>query len=503
MRAKDKDVHDPLSRIAFESIVYNAVGRGSEINTLPAFALSHSTGNSGWSTGIVQWDFGQPGRGHKVADLLAGYQAWATPESRFSVDNLVSLSRRLQRRGQTGNGLDAGELDRLDAFLRSGSGREFVEGLNREQVDYKWKRIGQPLAAIPWLEQLGKNDPAQATEIVTMTSKLFNQNEVRGGRLLDHLQHHELSADGTATWIGTAGIEGLNARARGAILTGRDNARAGARLLGELQYGTSRTSDRWRSIVERDDASLSEGFEFNPDLQLFDAMLRSPRDGLRLLHQIEGTERGTPIIIRGVNALARKEMAEVRAVPPDGIFVTTTRGTEYALRDASWLLAKPLAERRDGDALDYSESLRLRLHIPARTGDVQSRDIDAVRTRVQDLHDAHGASATPFELDKLSTALLRETRRSGSAEITRVAFAEGDQPDHGESRRLIAWHGNPADPATRWTILSVQDALLAREDSPVPQRSDAQRHASDALESQLSDPPPAEHGVARAPLSPR
>ena len=130
MKPEDKDVHDPLSRQAFESIVYNAVGRGSEVNTFPAFALAHSTGNSGWSTGIVQWDFGQPGRGHKVADLLAGYQAWVMPEARFTEEEMASLSARLQRRGQVGNALGADERDRLDAYLRSGVGREFVETLN-------------------------------------------------------------------------------------------------------------------------------------------------------------------------------------------------------------------------------------------------------------------------------------------------------------------------------------------------------------------------------------
>lgn len=494
MKPEDKDVHVPLSRAAFDSIVYNAVGRGSEINTLPAFALSHSTGNSGWSTGIVQWDFGQPGRGHKVAELLAGYQAWAAPGSRFSEDELDALSRRLQRRGQTGNALESGERDRLDAFLRSGSGREFVDGLNREQVDYKWRRIGQPLAAIPWLEQLGRDNPAQATEIVAMASKLFNQNEVRGARLLGHLQHNELSADGTAAWIGTTGIDGLNTRAQSAILTGCDNARAGARLLGELQYGTSRTSDRWRSIVERGDSSLSEGFDFNPDLQLFDAMLRSPRDGLRLLRQIEGTGPNSAITIRGFNTSARMEMAEVRALPPDGLFVTTTRGTEYALRDANWSLAKPLADRRDGDGLDYTEGLRLRLHASSRPGNVDSRGIDSMKARVRDLYETHGATASPSELDKISAALIREASRSGAGEITRIAFAESGQL---QSRRLIAWHGSPADPATRWTTLSVQDALVTRENTPGPLGADLHRLASDRLGPRLHGVPHEAHGLSQ------
>ncbi len=487
MKPEDKDVHDPLSRQAFESIVYNAVGRGSEVNTFPAFALAHSTGNSGWSTGIVQWDFGQPGRGHKVADLLAGYQAWAMPEARFTEEEMASLSARLQRRGQVGNALGADERDRLDAYLRSGVGREFVETLNREQVDYKWRRVGQPLSELPWLARLGADDPAEAIEIVTMASKLFNQNEIRGRRLLDHLQHNELSADGTADWIGSTGIDGLNPHACKAIVAGRDHARAGARLLGELQYGTSATSDRWRSIVQRGDASLSRDFEFNPDLQFFDAMLRDPREGLRLLHHIEQAGRGSPIHIRGVNALARKEMAEITAVPPDDPVLTTTRGTEYALRESGWSLARPATGRRAADNLDYTEGMRLRPPRPTTSADPR-RD-EALRTRLLELYESHGAAPAPLELDAVTGTLLREVERSGRGRITHLAFAEGSLPNSGRSR-VIAWQGDPSDPATPWSTLSVRDALAAAEDGYTPQHTDIQPQDPERWDRSGPDPQP-------------
>lgn len=58
--------YKPLERRTFEAIAYNAVGRVSEINTYPNYELAHSTGNSGWSVGAVQWGFGQPGCGAKA-----------------------------------------------------------------------------------------------------------------------------------------------------------------------------------------------------------------------------------------------------------------------------------------------------------------------------------------------------------------------------------------------------------------------------------------------------
>lgn len=70
-------VYDALSRESFEVLSYNAVGRASEVNLGAAYALQHSTGNSGWSVGIMQWDFGQPGRGAAAEDMLNRYAQWA------------------------------------------------------------------------------------------------------------------------------------------------------------------------------------------------------------------------------------------------------------------------------------------------------------------------------------------------------------------------------------------------------------------------------------------
>ena len=47
-------VYDPLDRRTFEAIAYNAIGRGSETNTYPAYHLTHSSGLSGWSVAELE-----------------------------------------------------------------------------------------------------------------------------------------------------------------------------------------------------------------------------------------------------------------------------------------------------------------------------------------------------------------------------------------------------------------------------------------------------------------
>lgn len=150
---------------------------------------------------------------------MSGYQEWASPDQRFSPAEVNDLTRRLQTRGQSGNALTGEEQVRLNGYLRSGSGRELVSSLNQEQVDRKWQNVGEPLSRIQWLRDLRQAEPAQATGIVTQATKLYNQNEIRGERLITHLQSNELTAVETRDWIGSQGTSGLNPAAHQAIVT--------------------------------------------------------------------------------------------------------------------------------------------------------------------------------------------------------------------------------------------------------------------------------------------
>lgn len=357
-------IYDPLDRTTFDAIAYNAVGRASEVNTFPALSLTHSSGNSGWSIGIVQWDFGQPGRGDKVHELMAGYQTWAGPDRRFSPAQVDDLTRRLQTRGQSGNTLTSEEQSRLNDFLRSDPGRELVSSLNQEQIDRKWANVGEPLSRIEWLRELRQVDPAQATEIVAQAMKLYNQNELRGGRLITHLESTELTAVETREWIGSHGISGLNPSARQAIVTGRDNALAGARLMSALELGDGRIAQAWRHEVhERANPSLYGGFNRNPDVQLLDALMRNPSAGRLILDCVDGGQPAQDVRIQAARPNAALEMSTVELGRAGDLTVTSPSGDLFEMTREGWNrngLPMNNPNGRQADMPDHMDGLRLR-----------------------------------------------------------------------------------------------------------------------------------------------
>jgi hypothetical protein len=71
-----------LSDAQIKAIIYNAVGRASETATIPFVKLVVSTGNSGYSIGALQTDFGQKPAVGK--DLIDQYQQWAPSEQRLT-----------------------------------------------------------------------------------------------------------------------------------------------------------------------------------------------------------------------------------------------------------------------------------------------------------------------------------------------------------------------------------------------------------------------------------
>lgn len=342
MTALDEEyVYNPLSRATYEAIAFNAVGRASEVNNLSAYGLSHSTGNSGWSVGFMQWDFGQPGRGARADDMLTRYQQWAPESQRFGDAELDSLSRRLQTRGQVGNALTVDERSNLNGFLRSDEGRAFVGELDAQQVERKWIRIGQPLSEVQWIRDLSEIDPEQVAEIVAMTSKLYNQNEIRGSRLIQHLQDNTLTSAQTGDWIGTDGIEGLNPAARAVIVSGRDKALVGARLMNALETGDGQISRMWRDEVHGNgNVGLTINFNTNASVQLLDKVMRDPVNGGALRAQLEGDAPARRILMEGGAA----ETARVELDRAGELTVRSPNGVESVLTPAGWI-RRPVQDR--------------------------------------------------------------------------------------------------------------------------------------------------------------
>lgn len=332
-----------LDQSRFSAIAYNAVGRASEVNNLNAYQLQHSTGNSGWSVGFMQWDFGQgPVRHAQVDVLLERYQANAAPSERFTPTQLASLEHRLKMPGQTGNALTSVEQGRLNGFLRSDSGRAFVAELDGVQMQRKWDHVGVPLSQMDWLQKLGQEHPDEADKIVAMTAKLFNQNETRGGRLLGHLRDHPLSAEQTRDWIRSTGVEGLNTAAQSAIRSGCDNAMQGATLLSHIEASDSLVGAAWNTeVVQGKNPSLSRDFSTNPDAQLLDKMFRDPGNGAVLLDKME---RGTKSPFR----IAGTSESYAVTLGTDGSVTTALNGHGYRM--------SPDGSRTPADAVPQKQS---------------------------------------------------------------------------------------------------------------------------------------------------
>jgi hypothetical protein len=428
----DQHVYNPLDRTTYEAIAYNAIGRASETGTYASLGLIHSTGNSGWSVGTLQWDFGQPGRGDKVNDLLAGYQAWSSDDQKFTDEQIRSLTTRMQTRGQVGNDLTSDEQAKLNAYLRSDSGRSFVNDLNQIQVDKKWNNVGEPLSQITWLQQLSSTDPAQAAEIVAMASKLYNQNEIRGRNFIEHLQANQLTSEQASEWIGTQGIDGLNQNARDAIVSGRDAALSGIRLMNNLEQGDGRISRAWREQIHSfGNTSLLRDFNSNPDVQLLDGMMRYPVAGERIRSIIDEAAEARAITIKGIDANARLEMSSTELDRSGALTIRSPNGDAYEMMQDSWarngvpMQTTPVASQEENvnrQNLVTSQELQL----PARLDNPNHPD-NALYIRTCELvyQLDHQNGRTPDQRsDQLASALTVSARAAGLQRIDQIALSE-------------------------------------------------------------------------------
>ena len=452
--------YNPLERRTFEAIAYNAVGRASEINTYPSYELVHSTGNSGWSVGAVQWDFGQPGRGAKVGELLAGYQSWAPADQRFTDEQVASLTTRLQTRGQTGNELSTEERTRLGAYLRSDPGREFVGGLNEEQIQKKWDNVGQPRSQVPWLQTLAATDPAQAAEIVAMTSKLYNQNETRGAQLIERLQDGAQTSEQVGTWIGSDGIEGLNKRAQTAIVSGRDGALAGVRLMNDLELGTGRLSEAWREQIHTNgNVSLTRDFNNNPDVQLLDAMMRNPAAGARIFEHVDEGAPARAVAISGINASARLEMSRVARDKDGNLTVESPQGDTFQKTAEGWNKnGVPMQgdTRRQPDMPDHMGGgswPRAASETQPEAHPIHRQSQEAVRR----LDESLGLPQS-YASDCLSASVACLAKSSGLERVDHV-YLSGKTATAAAGERVFAVEGDPGNPTHRSAHMSTREAI--------------------------------------------
>jgi Ca2+-binding RTX toxin-like protein len=276
-----------LSQI--RALVFNAVGRASETTTIPFTQLVVSTGNSGYSVGALQTDFGAfPSKG---LDLLSQYQSWASADEQLSAVQLAEAKSVIIKRGlgSSGERLDSDVEKNLNQFLASISGKAWVVARDEEVYQGKQRAIITPIATSANFTSLSNTD---GIEILARVTKAFNQNNNVGIYLRDEFLAGRLSTENFAEKF-DARLSSLNENAQNALHSGQVNLMAGVRLFTKLNDSNGLIANFWRSVVASD-PSMVATLDSDPNAKLFDALFRNP---IAAVGFIDKYEQGRPTLI--------------------------------------------------------------------------------------------------------------------------------------------------------------------------------------------------------------
>lgn len=342
MTDPQKKTYDPLERETFEAIAYSAVGRASEVGPYPAYGLVHSTGASGWSVGLIQWDMGQPNRGGAAKVFLDQYQSMAQPHDRYDAQGYARVLNALQTPGDASN-LTAQDKERLNGYFRTDMGKASVDAFCQQQMNSKWEHVGKPLSETQWLQDLAKTDPKQVTEIVAMTTKLYNQGGSRGERLVERIQEGAITTDGIGQWLEEDfKLKPTSESGKQAYRSGQQATRNGAGMFYALEASDGTLGKAWQERVHGEhNPSLLKGREDKPDLQTFDMMFRDPAKGRAILDMVDHDAHVRPMSINP-NHAARFEASRVIMEKDGTLRVESPSGAVNSLKDSEWQCLPPM-----------------------------------------------------------------------------------------------------------------------------------------------------------------
>ena len=248
-----------LSVKDFQTIVYFAVGVSSE-SKLKAYSLEIAANqnkdgtlrpiaNSGYSVGTIQTDLGQHPEAAK--DLVNAYQKWAEirqPDWKLSENQEKAIIHDLGRTGRDirsegGRPLNPEFRSRLNQFLASEDGITWVHMRDTKQINKIEQIIFNPLQQTELYKRLPIEEK---THLVAVTSKLYNQSETWGKRVLQEIQdgkHHTIRAVDNK-------IDMIIAAKDDYIETGRKEAVLGATLISRLDSLDPKNPlfDKWKEI---------------------------------------------------------------------------------------------------------------------------------------------------------------------------------------------------------------------------------------------------------------
>ncbi|MGC1549077.1 MAG: peptidoglycan-binding domain-containing protein [Rhodanobacter sp.] len=308
-----------LSEKELEALAYFVVGVSSEgsvggrdVSNRLSFAGNYRDGkmypveNSGLSIGTLQKDLGQDKQVTATA-LVQAYQAWAGANHPNMVlteaqqDQTISdLSRNGRKiNDQKNRPLDVEIKGRLDAFLRSDGGKDFVHQRDAGQVDLIYSLALTKLTQTPAYRQASTDDQIK---LATVVAKAFNQNNSAGLELLSAMNKNSPEATRVTS---LEGVLTYSERFTKSMRDGRDHALKGAEVYTLLRHVSPQhpLHAAWQevltdplitpSLIGQDATRPDFAAEYTTIKNLFLEPMRS-KDFIRALEQGRDYQHGLP-----------------------------------------------------------------------------------------------------------------------------------------------------------------------------------------------------------------
>lgn len=464
--------------------------------------------NSGYSLGTIQTDLGQ--HPAVAAELVAAYQAWAAvhaasrPGWRFESNLETAVVRDLSRTGNemraaSGVDLPVESKARLNAFLGSVDGISYVHGRDVAQIDHLM-RTGSPdeqgaLAELRGTTMFVQSSAEDQVRLATIIVKLENQAGRRFfPRVLQGIR------DGDLTTVDEV-KSSLSARPK-YIVDGVSHALVGAELFISLRnaHPANPIVGAWQSVMAEplvNPVVLQSGRE-DPGNEALGS--RQPQQDRELQYAAIKSLFLQPQLSRQFVAALDSGGTYTYGQPAKGgpgfyvsgddFVLWSSHGDGQSYIDGAWraLSRRDVTRLNNPDGtvslnIAGEQGVALMLHMdrnapaaPRESIDVTRPDIQAqgsgsradlpvlgtiegVSRRERTLQRGYDIEEAEPQLNRLADRVSLDAACSGMSEVTllrRSVHHTQGQPLTGG--KLIAWQGDPRDPATRWSVTSVEHA---------------------------------------------
>lgn len=465
--------------------------------------------NSGYSLGTLQTDIGQ--HPHVAAEVVAAYQDWAAADHAARAGWVLEpaqeagVVRDLMRRGneiRTSSGVDipAATKSRINAFLGSSEGITYVHARDVAQIDHLM-RDGphEQQGALGQLQRTTQYRQASSDDQVrfaTIFAKLENQ---AGSNIYPRILQG--MASGNLSSIDE--VKASLASRPKYVVEGVGHALSGAELFIKLRnaHPDNPLVDLFQGVasdplvnpatpaVGLGQGTSDIGADERPGSAVSYAIIKDlflqPEVSRRFVAALDAgasftygqPARGGPGFYVSGNdfvlwnsdgnghahidgqwaVVSRRQLTRVNN--PDGTVLLNIEQDGLVQTMLRIDLTSPAAERR----APVEHSAGLPMPAPGELANGRA-DVfrDGVDHHVRALYDSQGVDAGLYDLDSVAMRVAADASRHGLQGVTRLRFSvehSTGQPD--PTGNIIAWQGDPRDPAAKWSVTPVGERVLA------------------------------------------